>query len=910
MRNCTDGVRRDKDKLLKNSENVFLNFKNRTKIKDITGSLRRKLQGNHLVTRPEDQHIHSTRQHKKIRWSGKNDRRSRIHGTGNTRNALNKKSQKRTFVILSPTSKVQTKKLLKVKLSPTIINALKLLLDKKNHFQQDARALNLAKVLDMRNDTAIGRNTTSRPTWNKMKGKSLNLPSSRNGLRFVSVLKQIKNIPEQTAVSRHDRIRIDPKRLGLLALNQNSSLQNITGSSYRKSNIKLHEHVTLVNPTELGLSILKLLFGRKAHLVVKPKYRTRLRETPTEYISKQLHLAPNGTPKYHEEHLDSAVVEKSKQIEDIVSGKEKPRNSDEKDNLLNKDEQTLSSSVAALSKAALSKFGLHEKQPTFTQSLAKEISSLIKSMTKMELGNSTDTQHKEQRIKPSNTTRNEPQLHKPVATQAVDEDNTRKSWVLLKMPKTPKDDSKQITMYDQATKPATKTTSNEETIKIIQPIKATPFIPPSPKITADQSAGAIIREPINVAADVVQEKTQPELKGKLEPTVRVEQPSTALPLGDQVHVNPSQEIVNGFKSVQFDDKEKQMAPTGNEIKTRPELGSSSSSSLSSSSSPSPSSAVLNFAQSIALLLKTLKATQKSKLGSKPSESGATKSAVTSSTDTVASDSAAAPVRVSPIQQDNESTNVRSASHTPSLVSDNKTSAKSSSTNAALTSLITLLAKANNVGASNTVSVGNTAPAGGTDNSENTVQTARHDKDDIGTSRSSFYSMLVSALKEARHQDHSENTGHSGGAQSTTSDVSAKAKTSLPVPTEVLTSFKPTPARWATDGATTSSLSPTARGTSNEAITSLNPAARWTSDEAITSLNPAARGTSDEVITSLSSTSPRLSSDDNVLFQSDTDLGETRNVHDSSEYKKLKEGWFNLRVLALCLVVSNSLKIFL
>ena len=248
-------------------------------------------------------------------------------------------SQKPTSIALlsGQSGKATSDKALPI--SRTLLTAIGLLFDERNHFQKDSNALTLAKVLLDKDKNVIAKHTSQ---GSDSLGMAAQLGGLSRVLRFL-----------------------------------NASLSQQSPGGERKSTI----HTELINPTELGVSILRLLFGHKAPLVMKPTNKT-FHNNPTSRI------LPAANP--------------------VVSS---PRRK-------------------------------HHKK-SFSFALAKAVSDLIKSMAKEELNNYLQKIPNRQVKSPAIPRRYWPS-HKKVNVQG-----NRKSWVLLKIPKSGEEALPQQTMEDQ-----------------------------------------------------------------------------------------------------------------------------------------------------------------------------------------------------------------------------------------------------------------------------------------------------------------------------------------------------------------------------------------------------------------------------------------------------------------------------
>ena len=230
--------------------------------------------------------------------------------------------------------------------SRTLLTAVGLLLNGRNHFVKDSNALSLAKVLlENGNKTNEKQTTFSSDTTN-----SVSLTGLPSGFGLSNILRLLNFSPSQ---------------------------QSQTGE--RKSTI----HTELINPTELGVSILRLLFGHKAPLVTKSTYKPLFRHNPTVSSSRTI------------------LADQRKQFNKVK---------------------------------AIMRSKKHRKK-SFSFALAKAVSDLIKSMAREELRNYLQNIH--QNPKPTKNIPSSRELSNVwPAKKVVDVQGNRKSWVLLKIPKT------------------------------------------------------------------------------------------------------------------------------------------------------------------------------------------------------------------------------------------------------------------------------------------------------------------------------------------------------------------------------------------------------------------------------------------------------------------------------------------
>ena len=605
-----------------------------------------------------------------------------------------------------------------------------------------------------------------------------------------------KNISKQTfplkTVGQNSTVFSNNQNPSLLSLNQKSS-----------SSIRLDKRLASVNPTELGLSILRILFGEKAHLVVSPQYKTRLRNTSINVNNFANHNRDAG----------SRITETLKRIKN-AKDKEELKKLERKNISFSKNEKELGSSVAALSSMASSGTDLRKLLPSFTQLLAKKASLLIKYMTQIEQKNSPDLV----RNHPEKTVGQE-HFHKLKVAKQHDEDNTRKSWVLLKIPKTSNQDFKP-TINNQDLKP-----SDNEVIKIIQPtIKATMFSP------------NVAREPSSVSTSLIQGKTKPEMK--LDSVISDQRSST-------VKAVPEYQTFT--------------VPSINKIESKTDSGSTL--------------ATLRFDKSIASLLKLLKGTLEKDTGNKPaSDDGASKSVASQLVSSMADARSSFTKHKAKIKDslDLSSLSDKIVEKIMKLLGKEKNNDGINKGSLAKDSV--LLKKENSSMIFNH----------GTANAKIETKKEENGKEEINIGRSNFYSMLISALKDAYLQYLLQTSGGTRSTKLTTTDVAAKTKTSLPVPTTT-GNFQTAPIR-----ALSESVGSTNPVTSKVAPR-MSPSDQGQGITTFRTMLSSSREPVDKAITNIGPVLPHMNSEENVLFQSDTDLGETRNIYDNTENKKLQEG---------------------
>lgn len=252
------------------------------------------------------------------------------------------RTQKRTSIELPSVTRDLSQPKHAVPISRTLLTAVGLLLDERNHFVKDSNALSLAKVL-LDNDNTVNEKHATVGSDPRNSGSPSGFP-----LSFGS---------------------------NILRLLNTSSFQ-VTGE--RKSTI----HTELINPTELGVSILRLLFGHKAPLVTKPTYKPLFRYNPT---------------------VPSSRIRLTAQRKRFDKGK------------------------------SITRSKKHPKK-SFSFALAKAVSDLIKSMAREELKNYLQKIHQYPKLSKEASSARVSDNVWPTK-KAVDVQGNRKSWVLLKIPK-------------------------------------------------------------------------------------------------------------------------------------------------------------------------------------------------------------------------------------------------------------------------------------------------------------------------------------------------------------------------------------------------------------------------------------------------------------------------------------------
>lgn len=273
-------------------------------------------------------------------------------------------AQKRASIALPSASNSRSLSDHEAAVSPTLLTAVGLLLDQRNHFEKDSNALTLAKVL-LDKDKNVHAKHATRGSYSPP-----SIASQLGGLS--SVLRFL-----------------------------NDSLSQESKGGERKSTI----HTELINPTELGLSILKLLFGHKAPLVTKPTYKPFFYNNPTSRIS------PATNPLVSSSNIRLASQMKQFDRENGISRKK------------------------------------HHKA-SFSFALAKAVSDIIKSMAKEELKNYLQKMHNQPKLSKQVQSAGIPQSFWP-PRKKVDVQGNRKSWVLLKIPKSGEEIVPQQTMADE-----------------------------------------------------------------------------------------------------------------------------------------------------------------------------------------------------------------------------------------------------------------------------------------------------------------------------------------------------------------------------------------------------------------------------------------------------------------------------
>ncbi|XP_022796633.1 uncharacterized protein LOC111335057 [Stylophora pistillata] len=338
----------------------------------------------------------------------------KIHPKSKTRLAIRatstaKSTQKRTSIMLPSASGGRSQPEHAIPISRTLVTALGLLLNEKNHFVKDSNALSLAKVL-LDNDNTVNQEHES--VGSDPQNSKAELP-----LDFGSKLLRLLNT---------------------------SSLRN-SASGERKSTI----HTELINPTELGISILRLLFGRKAHLVTKPTYKPLLRYNPTD-SSSRIKLLP--------------------QTKELDKGN------------------------------AMIRTRKHHKK-SFSFALAKAVSDLIKSMAKEELKNYLRKMHDDPKFTKGISLSRVPDSLWP-SKKVVDVQGNRKSWVLLKIPKSgesllPNADLSDEPLQEKETDVDNETESEKKPAGIVDTLGKLNDAQPSSKEALDKDIGEPSKETKN-----------------------------------------------------------------------------------------------------------------------------------------------------------------------------------------------------------------------------------------------------------------------------------------------------------------------------------------------------------------------------------------------------------------------------
>jgi hypothetical protein len=244
--------------------------------------------------------------------------------------------------------------------SHVLVNAIKLVLDKKNSFKKDANILNLANALQSRDsESDIGKNNSITTAV------SHGLTQNGHRVRLVTV----KDPGYMENMNHRDGLRIPQPAAYRSKISQDSK----------------HPQSALVNPTELGISILKLLFGKKARLITKPKYRTLVGSRPD-----MKYLEGYGSLKQRAE-LERQIEQENQMI--LLRGVKK-----------------------------------HRLEKTLAKSISDLINALNKNKNKVKKGVSREHKHNDEvGSKEGNVGRKQ--------SSAEDHVGTRKSWVLLKLPK-------------------------------------------------------------------------------------------------------------------------------------------------------------------------------------------------------------------------------------------------------------------------------------------------------------------------------------------------------------------------------------------------------------------------------------------------------------------------------------------
>lgn len=297
---------------------------------------------------------------KSMHQTGKSERRDQMTGSPISKAV----AQKRASIALPSASNSRSLSEHEAPVSPTLLTAIGLLFDQRNHFEKDSNALTLAKVL-LDKDKKIDAKHATRGYYSPP-----SIASQFGGLSSV-----------------------------LRFLNDSLSQEGKKGE--RKSTI----HTELINPTELGVSILKLLFGHKAPLVTKPTYKPLFYNNPTSRIS------PATNQLVSSSNIRLASQMKQFDRENGISRKK-------------------------------------HHQASFSFALAKAVSDLIKSMAKEELKNYLQNMHNQPKFSKQVQSARIPQRFWP-PRKKVDVQGNRKSWVLLKIPKSGEEIAPQQNMADE-----------------------------------------------------------------------------------------------------------------------------------------------------------------------------------------------------------------------------------------------------------------------------------------------------------------------------------------------------------------------------------------------------------------------------------------------------------------------------
>lgn len=329
------------------------------------------------------------------------------------------RAHKRTSIELPSAAREKSLAEHPVPISRTLLSAVSLLLDERNHFVKDSNALSLAKVLlDTDNTTNEKHATVGSDPLNFVSSSGLPSSFGNNILRL---------------------------------LNASSSQERQTGE--RKSTI----HTELINPTELGISILRLLFGHKAPLVTKPTYKPLFRYNPT--VSSLSRKLPAQRKEFN----------KAKK---------------------------------------------HRKR-SFSFALAKAVSDLIKSMAREELKHYLQKMHQDPKLAKDIPSSMVPKTAWPTK-KLVDVQGNRKSWVLLKIPKigeeiVPPKDMSDEPLQDEETDENRQAESVKEHTGIVDTLGKLNDARPVSGIeaTGGPSRGAVDSETRRVPGDV---KGQPTIK--------------------------------------------------------------------------------------------------------------------------------------------------------------------------------------------------------------------------------------------------------------------------------------------------------------------------------------------------------------------------------------------------------------
>ena len=349
--------------------------------------------------------------------------------------------QKRTLISLPPLTNVLGNG---NPASRTLLTAIGLLFNKKNHFEKDSNALTLAKVLLDRDQSFDSNRLTHDHYLHSVESQ---LDSLFNILRFL-----------------------------------NASLSQKSMIGERKSTI----HTELVNPTELGVAILRLLFGHNANLVMEPwNEQVLINGQTAARVSSHVH------PRISSSRIRLPLYMRTFDHNKSIARRK------------------------------------HHKM-SFSFALAKAISELIKSMAKEDLNNYMQKTHTRNKFARQEHLAKIPERYWP-SKKKIDIQGNRKSWVLLKIPKSSEEIIHHQTTADEAHK--------EHDEEIERDKASAGIVDTLGKLSLDSNDGNTETQLKNGMNKDTRKDPTPEIKGS--PTVKV---------GYSVRILPSLQGSSGIQA--------------------------------------------------------------------------------------------------------------------------------------------------------------------------------------------------------------------------------------------------------------------------------------------------------------------------------------------------------------------------